>query len=56
MEAIKQNKNIKRHKNPMLSVGVWIAFAVFAVYAVSLLFPFLWMLLNSLEMLMNGNT
>ena len=47
MEAIKQNKNIKRHKNPMLSVGVWIAFAVFAVYAVSLLFPFLWMLLNS---------
>ena len=37
----------KKRKNPMLSIGIWVAFAVFAIYSISLLFPFVWMLLNS---------
>lgn len=38
--------------------GKWIVFAVFALYSASLLFPFLWMLLNSFktgEDFMSGN-
>ena len=48
MEQVIQNKKQhKRRKSPITSIGVWIAFAIFAIYAISLLFPFVWMLLNS---------
>ena len=40
-------KQKKRNKKPILSIGVWIAFVIFALYSISLLFPFIWMLLNS---------
>lgn len=39
--------NKTHHRSPTLSIGVIIAFIVFAIYAVSLLFPFVWMLINS---------
>lgn len=37
----------KKRKHPGSSIGVKIAFIVFMIYAISLLFPFVWMLLNS---------
>ncbi len=45
MEQVQKMK--KHHKSPILSVGVWIAFVIFIIYSISLLFPFVWMLLNS---------
>ena len=41
-------KKTKR-KSPGLKIGVTIAFIIFLLYAVSLLFPFVWLLLNSLR-------
>lgn len=40
-------KKIKRTKSD--TVIVWIVFAIFAVYAISLLYPFLWCLMNSFK-------
>lgn len=37
----------RKRKHPTFSIGVTIAFIVFLIYAISLLFPFVWMLLNS---------
>lgn len=42
-----QTVNQKKKKRHIMSIGMWIAFVVFAIYAISLLFPFIWMLLNS---------
>lgn len=42
-----QTVNQKKKKRHIMSIGMWIAFIVFAIYAISLLFPFIWMLLNS---------
>jgi ABC-type glycerol-3-phosphate transport system permease component len=47
-----------RSKHLSFSIQKWVIFAVFLIYAVSLLFPFLWMLLNSFksgEEFMAGN-
>lgn len=40
-------KAIMKKKKPGIKVGMIIAFIVFALYALSLLFPFAWLLLNS---------
>lgn len=41
-------KSVRNHKKiTFTKVGVIIAFIVFALYSVSLLFPFVWMLINS---------
>ena len=37
------------HKTKKDSIVMWVVFAIFALYAVSLLFPFLWCLLNSFK-------
>ena len=37
----------KKRQNPVASIGLWIAFIVFAIYSISLLFPFIWILINS---------
>lgn len=37
----------KKHHSPMMKIGTSIAFIIFALYSVSLLFPFVWMLINS---------
>ncbi len=47
MEQVQNVNTKKHHHSPILSVGVWIAFAIFILYSLSLLFPFVWMLLNS---------
>ena len=36
-------------KNKVLKIGMIIAFIVFAIYSLSLLFPFVWMLINSVR-------
>ena len=36
MEQVQKMK--KHHKSPILSVGVWIAFVIFIIYSISLLF------------------
>lgn len=41
------NENTKKKKNPVLKIGMIIAFIVFALYSLSLLFPFIWIMLNS---------
>ena len=38
-----------KKKNPILKIGVIIAFIVFLLYALSLLFPFVWLAINSLR-------
>ncbi len=45
MEKVKT----KPKKGAGLKIGMIIAFIVFAIYALSLLFPFVWMLLNSIR-------
>ncbi|MCH5171597.1 MAG: carbohydrate ABC transporter permease [Erysipelotrichales bacterium] len=42
-----ENALKKKRKNPIASFGLWIAFIVFALYSISLLFPFIWILINS---------
>ena len=42
-----ESKNNK--KNPILKIGMIIAFIIFALYSLSLLFPFVWMFINSLR-------
>ena len=42
-------KVIVKKKNHALNIGVIIAFIVFLLYALSLLFPFVWLFLNSLR-------
>ena len=37
----------RKKRSPMMSIGVSIAFIVFALYSISLLFPFIWILINS---------
>ena len=44
---------ITKKKNPALKVGVIIAFIIFLLYALSLLFPFAWLLINSLRSVSN---
>ena len=51
-------RNHKKQRHYGFAFGKWAVFGVFAIYAVSLLFPFLWMLLNSFksgEEFMSGN-
>ena len=43
------NENTKKKKNPALKIGMIIAFIVFALYSLSLLFPFVWIMINSLR-------
>lgn len=45
-----------KKKVTFTKVGVWIAFIVFAIYSVSLLFPFVWMLLNSFRSVSEWNS
>ncbi|MEI3536612.1 MAG: hypothetical protein V8R16_07755 [Bacilli bacterium] len=41
-------KSVRHHKKiTFTKVGIIIAFIVFALYSISLLFPFAWMLINS---------
>ncbi|MBE6132149.1 MAG: carbohydrate ABC transporter permease [Erysipelotrichaceae bacterium] len=40
-------KRDSKRQTPLMKVGVTIAFIIFALYSLSLLFPFVWMLLNS---------
>lgn len=44
MEKVNERK---KRQSPVASIGLWIAFIIFALYSISLLFPFVWMLLNS---------
>lgn len=46
MEKSKHNK-IKRGKAE--AAAIWIVFAVFLIYAVTLVFPFVWMFINSFK-------
>ena len=41
--------NKKRSKFSLTKVGTIIAFIIFVLYSLSLLFPFIWMILNSLR-------
>lgn len=40
---------LKRRKSTTFKIVKWIVFAVFCIYAISLLVPFLWMLMNSFK-------
>ncbi len=40
---------LKKKKGSTLKIGMIIAFIVFAIYSISLLFPFVWMIINSLR-------
>jgi len=42
-------KTNKKKKNLGLKIGMIIAFIIFALYSLSLLFPFVWMIINSLR-------
>ena len=42
-------KVIVKKKNHVLKIGVIVAFIIFLLYALSLLFPFAWLLINSLR-------
>ena len=42
-------KVMKKKKNRTLQLGMIIAFVIFALYSLSLLFPFVWMIINSLR-------
>lgn len=42
-------KNVKIKRGKAESVAMWIVFAVFVIYSVSLVFPFVWMFLNSFK-------
>ena len=43
------NENVSKKKNYGLKIGMIIAFIIFALYSLSLLFPFVWMVINSLR-------
>lgn len=43
------NENVSKKKNYGLKIGMIIAFIIFALYSLSLLFPFVWMIINSLR-------
>lgn len=43
------NNYIRKKVNVGYHVTKWVVFLVFAIYAISLLFPFLWMFINSLK-------
>jgi len=40
---------LKRNKHSAYKVVKWIVFAIFVLYAISLLAPFSWMLLNTFK-------
>ncbi len=46
---INPNNYIRKKVNVGYHVTKWFVFAVFVIYAISLLFPFLWMLINSVK-------
>ena len=48
--------NNKRRKFSFTKIGTIIAFVIFALYALSLLFPFVWLILNSLRSVDEYNT
>lgn len=39
----------KIHKTKADTIVMWVVFVIFALYAISLLFPFLWCLMNSFK-------
>lgn len=49
VEAYQGNKYIRKKKDVGYHATKWIVFALFTVYAVSLLFPFIWMLISSFK-------
>ena len=49
ISANERNEQFKRKKNVAYHSVKWIVFAIFIVYALSLIVPFLWMLLNSFK-------
>ena len=51
-----RSTNKKRRKFSLAKVGTIIAFIIFALYSLSLLFPFVWMILNSIRSVNEYNT
>lgn len=49
VEAYQGNKYIRKKKDVGYHATKWVVFALFTVYAVSLLFPFIWMLISSFK-------
>ena len=49
-------KVMKKKKSRTLQLGMIIAFIIFALYAISLLFPFVWIIINSLRDVGEWNT
>ncbi len=42
-------KNVKIKRGKSQAVAMWIVFAIFVIYSVSLVFPFVWMFVNSFK-------
>ena len=49
MEKVESFKNVKIKRGKTEAVAMWIVFAIFVIYSVSLVFPFVWMFLNSFK-------
>ena len=48
-EMYRPSNHIRKKINVGYHVTKWVVFAIFVVYALSLLFPFLWMMINSIK-------
>lgn len=49
MESIPHFKNVKIKRGKAESVAMWVVFTIFALYSITLVFPFVWMFLNSFK-------